>query len=70
MPHHISPKHQESQKLLIEFLQRIHEASAVIDHVTTFPETVRVAQERLATHQAYLIELIAIGLDSERSPPF
>jgi len=64
MPH---THHQaEARELLQEWLRRVHAASRVIDHETVTREDIRVAQERLAVHQGYLVELIAAGLASGR----
>ena len=66
MPH---THHQsEAQRLLQEWLKHVLAASQFIDHDTVTREDVRVAQEKLAVHQGYLIDLIAAGLASGRVP--
>jgi len=64
MPH---THHQaEANELLQEWLRRVHAASRVIDHETVTREDIQAAQEQLAAHQGYLVELIAAGLASGR----
>jgi hypothetical protein len=62
MPHTSHPQ-IEAQALLREWLRHVHEAARVVDRHTT-REDIRVAQERLAVHQEYVIQLIAVGLES------